>query len=126
MLLRGCLRASLDGADLEVDLEPGLGATAPLRARTAGNITPGGGPPVMIAIRPEEVELLAADEAVGGRNLVPATIDNALFVGERYQVSVNLRTGQRVLLQLSRMHEYQGGQSVWLQLPERSATVWPA
>jgi ABC-type Fe3+/spermidine/putrescine transport system ATPase subunit len=125
VLLPGCLRQSFTNGDVEVELEAGLGATAPVRARAADTLKADGGYPVTLAVRPEEVDVFAAD-ASGAANLLPGTIDTALFVGERYQVSVNLRTGQQILLNLSRSRDYQPGQAVCLRLPERSAMAWPA
>jgi ABC-type Fe3+/spermidine/putrescine transport system ATPase subunit len=126
VLLHGSLRRPVSDGEVEVDLDSALGANAPLRATAGCDLKLDAGRPVTIAIRPEELELVRDCTRGDGGNLVPATVDAALFVGERYQVSVNLRSGQQVLLHLPRTHECEQGQAIYLRLPDGAASVWSA
>jgi ABC-type Fe3+/spermidine/putrescine transport system ATPase subunit len=86
------------------------------------------GLPVNLSIRPEHVDIFAADSPNGepGGNAVPGVIETLLFVGDRFEARVGLDSGDHVLLQLPRNGKWQEGKPVVLSLPEDRTHVWPA
>ena len=74
-----------------VAAEPGLAVRAALRLRLASRDTPAGAP-VVISIRPHEIELVTAGRsAPAGANVLPGTVQRASYLGDAvdYQVAVN-------------------------------------
>jgi hypothetical protein len=81
---------------------------------------------VKIAIRPEDVELVLAQDC-DGPNLVLARIRAAVFLGDHYQLSVVLPNGASLQLHAPRADAaWEGDQQVGVYLPSDGVTLWPA
>jgi ABC-type Fe3+/spermidine/putrescine transport system ATPase subunit len=96
----------------------------------AGRVAPGAGlvpgAEAQLAIRPEDIDVAAADGPPPGRYAIPGVIEALLFVGDRYEVRVILGGEQRVLLLLPRTRRWHEGQRVELAFPPDLVSVWPA
>ncbi len=78
---------------------------------------------VEVSIRPEFVDLLAADET-GRPNSIQATIEDLLFTGERFEA--RMRVGDDVILfSLPSNRDWSEGQSIRLSLPADALSMWP-
>ncbi len=97
-----------------------------LAGRTAPGVGLTPGADAHVAIRPEDIEVAAADAATPGRHTLPGVIEALLFVGDRYEVRVALGGEQRILLLLPRTREWREGQRVELAFPPDLVSVWPA
>jgi ABC-type Fe3+/spermidine/putrescine transport system ATPase subunit len=77
---------------------------------------------VVVAIRPEEVEL-GKDDVAGEPNQVPCFVEKRVFLGDRFEC--HLRYGeQRFALTTSLGTDLSNGQRVRLRFPSRSVHVW--
>ena len=80
------------------------------------------GDAVVIAIRPEEVELSLNEEG-DGFNQVPCRVETAVFLGDRYEC--HLRYGATTFaLPTSRAEPVAAGQKVCLRLSPNSVRIW--
>jgi ABC-type Fe3+/spermidine/putrescine transport system ATPase subunit len=79
-----------------------------------------------IAVRPEAIEIGRVDQPAGDTNLLPGTIEDLLFVGERYEARVLLAAQQRIRIPLPRAREWREGQRLQLGFPSETVTIWPA
>jgi ABC-type Fe3+/spermidine/putrescine transport system ATPase subunit len=91
--------------------------------------SPGGiktGDAAFVAVRPEDVEILAAEGADVPSGMIGATVVTALFTGERieYQLEID---GQRVMLIYGDRHNaLADGAKVWLRLRPDGHSAWPS
>lgn len=90
---------------------------------TSANGLPGVGQSVMVAIRPEEVELWAQPPA-GKLNMLPANLQSVQFLGDRYEYTVALGSETRVLASSASRH-LKAGEKVFLELKSEGITLWP-
>jgi len=90
---------------------------------TSGNGLPKVGQPVMVAIRPEQVELWAKAPE-GKLNMVPANLQSAQFLGDRYEYTVALGSETRVLVSPASRH-LKAGEKIYLELKSEGITLWP-
>jgi ABC-type Fe3+/spermidine/putrescine transport system ATPase subunit len=103
-------------------------AAAPLvleRRNVASSATgfPAVGLGVMVAIRPEQVNL-SAERRDGQINRVEATLQSAQFLGDRYEYTVTLGSETRVLASPAAQN-LSAGSSVFLDLKPESISIWP-
>jgi ABC-type Fe3+/spermidine/putrescine transport system ATPase subunit len=89
----------------------------------AGNGLAGVGQPVMVAIRPEQIELWAK-EPEGKLNMVPASLQSVQFLGDRYECTVALGSETRVLVSPASRH-LRAGEKIYLELKAEGLTLWP-
>jgi ABC-type Fe3+/spermidine/putrescine transport system ATPase subunit len=89
----------------------------------SGNGLPKVGQPVMVAIRPEQVELWAKAPE-GKLNMVPANLQSAQFLGDRYEYTVALGSETRVLVSPASRH-LKAGEKIYLELKSEGITLWP-
>jgi iron(III) transport system ATP-binding protein len=124
-LLPGKVIGSSDqGVNVEVQ---GVGAAALSVPRgnviAASNGDPGAGQNVLVAIRPEQVNL-SAHRGVGQANVVEGTLQSVLFLGDRYEYTVTVGSDTRVLVSpLSQ--GLKSGDKVFLDLKPEGMTLWP-
>jgi ABC-type Fe3+/spermidine/putrescine transport system ATPase subunit len=102
-------------------------ASAPLvlsRANVvaAANGNVGVGQNVMVAIRPEKVNICTA--ADGGANMVGAMLHAVQFLGDRYEYTVKLGSETRVLV-TPESRGVKAGDKVFLELKPDGMTLWP-
>jgi ABC-type Fe3+/spermidine/putrescine transport system ATPase subunit len=119
--LRGRVGAPPANGTLAVLVE-GL-ADYPLRAPTpdAGLSS---GAALDLSIRPEDVGV-ATEPPAAADNVLPATIETLLFLGDSYESQVRVGT-QTVVLELSRGQSWREGQPLYLTLPPAALRVWDA
>jgi len=97
------------------------GAVVTVVENRSGNVTVGDR--VEVSIRPEFVDLLAADQAARP-NSIEATIEALLFTGERFEA--RMRVGDEfILFSLPGNRDWSEGQSIRLSLPADAISVWP-
>jgi spermidine/putrescine transport system ATP-binding protein len=90
---------------------------------SSSNGFPAVGQAVMVAIRPEQVNL--SDKRLEGSvNLVEATLQSALFLGDRYEYTVTLGSETRVIVSPHARQLKPGGR-VYLELKPEGVTLWP-
>ena len=82
------------------------------------------GEPVVVAVRPEDVQIADEGQAAGD-NIVPGLVETLLFVGDRAECRVRVGAEQLVLY-VPRRTQLQPGQTVALHFPRRALSVWPA
>jgi ABC-type Fe3+/spermidine/putrescine transport system ATPase subunit len=103
-------------------------AAAPLvlerhNVASSANGFPSVGQGVMVAIRPEQVNL-SAERRDGLINRVEATLQSAQFLGDRYEYTVTLGSETRVLASPAGQN-LSAGSSVFLDLKPESISIWP-
>ena len=84
---------------------------------------PAAGQPVMVAIRPEEIELWGGLPE-GRSNLVTAHLKAVQFLGDRYEYTVALGSETRVLMSSVSRH-LKVGEKVSLELKSNEISLWP-
>jgi len=89
---------------------------------SATNGFPAVGQGVMVAIRPEQVDLSAGRQE-GRNNLVEARLETVLFLGDRYEYTVTLGTDTRVLGSPVSLG-LKSGDKVSLDLKPEGMTLW--
>jgi len=92
-----------------------------LSASTNGSFSVGQS--VMVAIRPEQVELWA-QAPEGKLNMVPAKLQSAQFLGDRYEYTVALGSETRVLVSPA-SRQLKAGEKIFLELKSEGITLWP-
>jgi hypothetical protein len=82
---------------------------------------------VKLAARPEDAQLTTAD-AFAGDGVLEAVTRSALFLGDRYQVHVELANGAQLLLHAPRtpLTAWVPNARVGVRLPPDAVMVWPA
>ncbi len=106
------------------------GAVPRVKLKDGTVLTCGGGAAVpasqqcAVAIRPENVEVRAADQTGDPRNALPGIIEALLFIGDRYEARVGLTSGESVLVYLPLTTVWLEGQRVALLLPPEHLRVW--
>jgi len=115
-------------ADQQVNVEVHGVAAAPLLLRqgnvvSAANGTPTVGQNVMIAIRPEQVDILGT--SAGGRpNTIQANLQAVQFLGDRYEYTVEIGSETRVLVSPA-SQQVKRGDKIFLELKPEGITLWP-
>jgi ABC-type Fe3+/spermidine/putrescine transport system ATPase subunit len=89
----------------------------------SGNGLTGVGQSVMVAIRPEQIELWAKPPE-GKLNMVPANLQSVQFLGDRYEYTVALGSETRVLVSPASRH-LRAGEKIYLELKSEGITLWP-
>ena len=115
-------------SDQQVNVEVQGGTTAQLvlprsNVISAANGFPAVGQGVMVAIRPEQVNLSAGRQE-GRSNLVEARLETVLFLGDRYEYTVTLGSDTRVLGSPVSLG-LKSGDKVSLDLKPEGVTLWP-
>ena len=80
------------------------------------------GDPVVVAIRPEEVKL-STERNGDGFNQLPCEVENAVFLGDRYECHLRYG-GTKFALPTSRGESYFRGQNISLKLSPSSVRIW--
>lgn len=80
------------------------------------------GQPVMVAIRPEQIELWGSAPE-GQSNIVQANLEAVQFLGDRYEYTVRLGTERHVLLSPPSQH-LKAGEKIFLKLKPEGITLW--
>jgi ABC-type Fe3+/spermidine/putrescine transport system ATPase subunit len=81
----------------------------------------------LLVIRPEDVVVRrvgAAGSDLSG-NMLPATIETLLFLGQSFEAAVRLGDGERVLILLPAGQSWTEGEPILLHLPPAKAHLWP-
>jgi ABC-type Fe3+/spermidine/putrescine transport system ATPase subunit len=89
----------------------------------SGNGLTGVGQSVMVAIRPEQIELWAKAPE-GKLNMVPANLRSVQFLGDRYEYTVALGSETRVLVSPASRY-LRAGEKIYLELKSEGITLWP-
>jgi ABC-type Fe3+/spermidine/putrescine transport system ATPase subunit len=89
----------------------------------SGNGLTGVGQAVMVAIRPEQVELWSKAPACK-INMVPANLQSVQFLGDRYEYTVALGSETRVLVSPASRY-LKAGEKIYLELKSEGITLWP-
>jgi ABC-type Fe3+/spermidine/putrescine transport system ATPase subunit len=118
--------SGLSDQQINVDVQGDTAAHLILRRSNvvgAVNGFPAVGQGVMVAIRPEQVNL-SAGQAEGQANRVGAKLQAVLFLGDRYEYTVTLGSETRVLVSPSSLG-LKSGDKVSLELKPEGMTLWP-
>jgi ABC-type Fe3+/spermidine/putrescine transport system ATPase subunit len=125
VLLNGHVREVLENRRAVVGVD-GLVSDATVVGSLATDWQPQPGTAVTLAVRPEDIELVAPGTLREG-SVLPALARSALFLGDRYQVGVVLPNGTDLVLQASRRNTaWRPDQQVSVCLPAEAVSVWPA
>jgi ABC-type Fe3+/spermidine/putrescine transport system ATPase subunit len=114
--------------DRQIDVEIQQFVGAPLSIQRSNlsspaNGLPGLGQSVMVAIRPEQVELWGKAPE-GKANMILADLRAVQFLGDRYEYTVALGSETRVLVSPASQH-LKAGERVFLELKSEGITLWP-
>jgi len=125
-LLQGKVRASSEQSiDVEVEDVTSALLTLPRKnvvSSANGSLSAGQG--VMVAIRPEQVNLTGSRQERRA-NMVEATLQAVLFLGDRYEYTVMLGSETRVLVSPV-PQGMKAGEKVFLELKPEGMTLWPS
>ncbi|MGH7829246.1 MAG: ABC transporter ATP-binding protein [Candidatus Binatia bacterium] len=78
---------------------------------------------LMLAIRPEQISVFRALPQ-GKSNIVPTTVEDVRFLGDRYEYTISLGKEKRVLL-LPGSETLRTGEKVFLEFTADKITLWP-
>jgi ABC-type Fe3+/spermidine/putrescine transport system ATPase subunit len=114
--------------DQQIDVEIQQSGGVPISIQrsnlsSSANGLPGLGQSVMVAIRPEQIELWGR-KPEGRANLIPADLQAVHFLGDRYEYTVALGSETRVLVSPASRH-LKAGERVFLELKSEGITLWP-
>jgi iron(III) transport system ATP-binding protein len=114
-------------SDQNVEVEIQGFAAAPLsiqrgRVSSSSNGFPSIGQPVTVAIRPEQIALWGSPPE-GRGNIVQATLQAVLFLGDRYEYTVTLGSESRVLVSPA-SQALKAGEKVFLELRSEGLSLW--
>ncbi len=101
------------------------GATL-ITGRPEGSWTPTPGAPVVVAVRPEHVEVSLDGGVADQANTMHAVIDTLLFLGDRFESRMQCANGEHLVMSLPLNIAWAEGASVALTFPERHVSIWPA
>jgi len=90
---------------------------------SSANGTSAVGQSVMVAIRPEQVSILGT-MADGRPNTVQANLQSVLFLGDRYEYTVEIGSETRVLVSPA-SKQVKRGDKIFLELKPEGMTLWP-
>jgi ABC-type Fe3+/spermidine/putrescine transport system ATPase subunit len=124
VLLRGVVQATNAAGQVAVAIDG-----APECVVFGRSYTPEGvpvGSAVFLAMRPEDADVVAPDDARSGADAVRGTVEAALFVGERTEYRVQVHEQGSVLVYGKRSEAFGEGQEVRLSIHPESVSVWPA
>jgi ABC-type Fe3+/spermidine/putrescine transport system ATPase subunit len=124
-LLPGRVVAVMDHS-FSVEVQNGAGAPLDIKRPGTGssaNGFPAAGQPVMVAIRPEQVELWGS-KPEGRSNLVQADLQAVQFLGDRYEYTIALGSDTRVLISPA-SQRLKAGEKVFLELKSEGMSLWP-
>jgi len=126
LLLDGRVVEVLDDGWLDVQVA-GLPREARLIARVAPGWRPAPEQPVKLAIRPEDAELVTGG-AANDERVLPALTRAALFLGDRYQIQVELSNGAQLPLHAPRaaQRNWTPNAPVGVRVDPDAVMVWPA
>jgi iron(III) transport system ATP-binding protein len=122
VLLKGTVAAPEATARVSVCLN-GFSSSKVLASRPEGLDLPSGSR-VLVALRPEDIQVLKSDDATGVNSLI-GTVETQLFVGDRCECGVRLENGETVILYTPRSLLLLEGESVRLRMSEENISVWP-
>jgi ABC-type Fe3+/spermidine/putrescine transport system ATPase subunit len=124
VLLHGVVQATNAAGQVAVAVDGAPQCVVFGRAYTPESVRVGTA--VYLAMRPEDAEVLGADDPRAGADTVGGTVEAALFVGERTEYRVRLDEQGSVLVYGKRMEVFGEGQAVRLRIQPESVSVWPA
>ena len=122
LLFRGSVRSSNPSGQLAIAIEG-----APECVVFGRTYSPGGhksGAAVFIAIRPEDVDLVAATASVAPAGMIGGKIQAALFIGERIEYQVEVDDQGSVVLYGERHQPLAENERVWLKLRPEGHSAW--
>jgi ABC-type Fe3+/spermidine/putrescine transport system ATPase subunit len=90
---------------------------------SSANGVPTLGQGVMVAIRPEQVSILGTI-ADGRPNTIQASLQAVLFLGDRYEYTVEIGSETRVLVSPA-SQQVKRGDKIFLELNPEGMTLWP-
>ena len=90
---------------------------------SSANGTSAVGQSVMVAIRPEQVSILGT-MADGRPNTIQADLQSVLFLGDRYEYTVEIGSETRVLVSPA-SKRVKRGDKIFLELKPEGMTLWP-
>jgi ABC-type Fe3+/spermidine/putrescine transport system ATPase subunit len=123
LLLRGRIQESEAGDSTTIRLDTG-GAHLKIVEGAQDPSSPGS--EVLVAIRPEDIELRVDDGVAAAANELSGTVEALLFVGEHYECRVRVGDDASVLLKLPKRSTLREGQAVRLTVAPLGISVWPA
>ena len=82
------------------------------------------GDEVTVAIRPERMVTHDTLPSGGDRNILRLIVEEATFVGDRYEYRGQIGGGE-IVIPLPSTKQYAVGDTVYLEFPESAAAVWP-
>ena len=115
-------------ADQQVSVEVHGIAAAPLVLQQSNIVSSANkgsavGQGVMVAIRPEQVSILGT-MADGRPNTIQANLQSVLFLGDRYEYTVEIGSETRVLVSPA-SKQVKRGDKIFLELKPEGMTLWP-
>ena len=81
----------------------------------------------LLSVRPEDIRITPASAPESGNvppNGVSGTIRHLLFLGQFYEATIDLPSGQEALMHLGRETTWHEGQRVHLHLPAEHVQIW--
>jgi iron(III) transport system ATP-binding protein len=124
LLTAKVLEANEHRVDVEI-VKAGVARLAINRGNVSrcGNGGPVQGESVVVAIRPEKIQIWGAPPQ-GGANMIEANLQAAQFLGDRYEYTVALGSEIRVLASAA-AQPVAPGEKVFLELATEAITLWP-
>lgn len=123
VLLRGVVDGT--GPDGQIGIRVPELSESTIFVRNNGSDTFTTGQPVVLAIRPEDVQLAPSAAGTAGPNEFLGAVEAALFLGDHQECQVKLGATQVLSLHAPRNIPMQEGAPVRLSISPECVTVWP-
>lgn len=123
VLLGGTVASGAEGPRLSIHLD-GSSRSRLLTPIPVG-VDLGSGGKVLLALRPEDIQVRRFDSETPDSNWLLGTVETQLFVGDRCECGVRLENGESIVIYTSRSFVLLEGESVRLRMPEERISVWP-
>ena len=81
---------------------------------------------VYIAVRPEDLEIMAGDSGAAPSGTIGATVVTALFIGERLEYEVEVDGQSKIQVYGPRHAPFEETDRVWLKIRPEGHSVWPS
>jgi ABC-type Fe3+/spermidine/putrescine transport system ATPase subunit len=122
LLFRGTVQSSHPSGQLAIVLAGAPDCTVFGRTYNPDSIR--SGESVFIAVRPEDVEILAAQNSRVPAGMIGGTTRTALFIGERMEYQVEIEEQGTMMVYGERHDPVEEGSKVWLKLRPDGHSAW--
>ena len=84
------------------------------------------GTSVFLGIRPEDVDIVAAEGSEAPAGMIGATVLDALYIGERIEYRIKVDGQREIVIYGNRHNRFSDGSKIWLRPRADGHSAWPS